>query len=90
MKNNSKTEPTPVMITATRCGKNNREMKHNNLGVLIDTGSLHSLINKKYNSKSKRKQNTKQYSTGSGTLKTKYELIEQLMLPEFSDKKNIT
>ena len=78
------------MIAATRGGKNNRETKHNNLRVLIDTGSSHSLINKKYTTKSKRKENTKQYSTRSGTLKTKYELIEQLMLPEFSDKKNIT
>ena len=49
-----------------------------------------SLICKKYSSKNRRKENIKQYSTGSGTLKTKYESTEHLMLPEFNDKKNIT
>jgi hypothetical protein len=36
------------------------------------------------------KKDKKEYSTGSGILKTKYETTEQLTLPEFSDKKNIT
>ena len=90
MKNNSKTEPTPVTIANIKGGKKNREIKYGNLRVLIDTGSSHSLLNKQYSSKNKRKEINKKYSTGSGTLKTKYESTEQLMLPEFSDKKNIT
>ena len=90
MKNNFQMEPTPVTIAAIKGGKKNREIEFNNLRVLIDTGSSHSLINKKYSSKSKRKESNKQYSTGSGVLKTRYESIEQLMLPKFSDKKNIT
>ena len=56
MKNNFQMEPTPVPIAAIKGGKKNREIKFNNLRVLIDTGSLHSLINKKYSSKSKRKE----------------------------------
>ena len=55
MKNNSKMEPTPVTIAAVKGGKKNREWKYSNLRVLIDTGSLHSLFNIKYSSKSKRK-----------------------------------
>ena len=90
MKNNSKMEPTPVTRAAIKGGKKNRELKHNNLRVLIDTGSSHSLLNIIYSSKNKRKESKKRYSTGSGTLKTKYESVEQLMLPKFSDKKNIT
>ena len=90
MKNNSKTEPTPVTIAAIKGGKKNRKVKHDNLRVLVDTGSSHSLLHKKYSSKSNIKENMKQYSTGNGTFKTKYETTERLMLPEFSDKKNIT
>ena len=89
MKNNSKMEPTPVTIAAIKGGKKNRELKYN-VRVLIDTGSSHSLLNIKYSLKSKRKENTKQYSTGRGTLRTKYESTKQLVLPKFSDKKNIT
>ena len=55
MKNNSKMEPTPVTIAAVKGGKKNRELKYSNLWVLINTGSLHSLLNIKYSSKSKRK-----------------------------------
>lgn len=87
MKNNYKMEPTPVTIAAVKGGKKNREIKHNNLIVLIDTGSSHSLINKSYSSKNKRKETPRQYSTGSATLKTKYESTKQMILPEFSDKK---
>jgi hypothetical protein len=90
MKNKFQMEPTPVMIAVIKGGKKNREIKYDNLQVLIDTGSSHSLINKKYGLESNRKESIKQYSTGSGVLKTKYKTMEQLMLPEFSDKKNIT
>jgi len=90
MKNNSKVEPTPVTIASIRGGKKNREVKYTNLRVLIDTGSSHSLINKKYSSKNNQKENKKKYSTGSGTLTTRYESTEELILPEFSDKKIIT
>ena len=53
-------EPTPVTIEAIKGGKKNREIKYNNLQVLIDTGSLHSLINKRFSLKSKRKEINKQ------------------------------
>ena len=56
MKNNSKTEPTPVMIAATKDSKKNREIKHNNLQVLINTVSSHSLINKNIAQRAKEKK----------------------------------
>ena len=89
-KNNSKVRPTPVTIATIKGGKKNREPKYKGLRVLIDTGSSHSLLKEKYSSKNKMKKDKKEYSTGSGILKTKYETTEQLILPEFSDKKNIT
>ena len=54
MKNNSEMEPTPVTIATIKGGNKNREIKHKNLLVLLDTGSSHCLMNEKYSSKSKR------------------------------------
>ena len=64
------------------------EKKHDSLRVLIDTGCSHSIISKKYCSKFKSK-NIKTYSTGSGSLTTKYDSKIHFTLPEFSDKKII-
>ena len=75
MKNNSRMEPTSVTRADIKGYKKNRELKHKNLRVLIDTGSSHSLLNIIYSLKNKRKESRKRYSIGSGTLKTKYESI---------------
>ena len=56
MKNNFQMEPTPVTIAAIKGGKKNREIKFNNLRVLIDTGSLHSLIKKSIAQRAKEKK----------------------------------
>ena len=73
MKNNSEMEPTPVTIATIKGGKKKKEMKHENLRVLLDTASSHCLMNEKYSSKNKRTKSNKKYSTRSGVLKTKYE-----------------
>ena len=53
MKNNSKMEPTPVTLANIKGGKKGRDITYSNLRVLIDTGSSHSLLHKKYSSKNK-------------------------------------
>ena len=69
-------------------GKKNRNRSHEGLRVLIDTGCSHSIILKKYCKKLKDNKE-KEYATGSGTLKTKYESKVYFSLPEFSDQKII-
>ena len=54
----------------------------------MDTGCSHSIILKKYCNKLKNNKE-KEYATGSGTLKTKYESKVYFSLPEFSDQKII-
>ena len=82
----SKKEPTPVTLANVCGGKKDRNVKHQNLRVLIDTGCSHSILQKKYSSK-RIKESTKKYSTGNGTLTTDYETEVHFTLPEFSDKK---
>lgn len=81
-------EPTPVTLMSIREGKKNRVKAHEGLRVLIDTGCSHSIIAKKYSSKTKRRS-TKTYKTGSGSLTTEYESKIYFSLSEFSDQKII-
>ena len=82
-------EPTPVTLANVKGGKKNREDKHVDLRVLLDSGSSHSIIQKKFCSSGLIK-NKRKYSTGGGLLDTKYYSEIIFTLPEFSDKKIIT
>ena len=87
-KNTNNSEPTPVTLINVFGRKKNRNKIHEGLRVLVDTGCSHSIILKKYCSKLKNNKE-KEYATGSGTLKTKYESKVYFSLPEFSDQKII-
>ena len=92
LKNSSESldvEPTPVTLANVKHGKKNRNNKHEGLRVLIDTGCSHSIILEKYIKQKLKEINKKEYSTGSGILKTKYESKIHFALMEFSDKKII-
>ena len=82
-------EPTPVTLANVKGGKKNREDKHLDLRVLLDSGSSHSIIQKKYCTSVLNKHKRK-YSTGGGILETKYDSEVKFTLPEFSDKNIIT
>ena len=86
--NSKKNEPTPVTLINVVGGKKNRSKIHEGLRVLIDTGCSHSIILKKYCRKLTENKE-KEYATGSGTLKTKYESKVYFSLPEFSNQKII-
>ena len=85
---NSSPQPTPVTIANIYGGKKNRTITNESLKVLIDTGCSHSIIAERFcNNKMKTNKNT--YSTGSGSLTTKYSSEVHFTLQEFSDKKII-
>ena len=81
-------EPTPVTIATVRGSKKDREIKYDNLRVLVDCGSSHSLINKRYANTLRKSKST--FDTGNGEMSTDYETKMSFTLPEFSDKKIIT
>ena len=81
-------QPTPVTLANIYGGKKNRNIKHEGLRVLIDTGCSHSIMLGKY-CQSKKTKISNQYSTGSGSLTTRHESEIHFTLPEFSDKKII-
>ena len=92
LKNNPKDdnrEPTPVTLANIKGGKKDRQNKHEGLRVLIDTGCSHSIVAYKYVNQKYIVIKKKKYSTGNGTLETKYESEIHFSLPEFSDKKII-
>ena len=88
MTKNSQEQPTTVTLAHVKEGKKNRINKFENLKVLVDTGASDSIVHSRY--VQKKFKSKKAFSTGNGTLNTKYESTLNIELPEFSDKKIIT
>ena len=88
-KGRSETErPTTVTLANVMGGKKNRNVSHEGLRVLLDTGCSDSLLHTKYCRTKKITKSENTYSTGEGELTTQYEGIAHFSL-EFSDKKII-
>ena len=87
LKNNN--EPTLVTLASVRDEKKHRNISHESLKVLIDTGCSHSLLSKEH-CKKLISQKEKSYATGNGMLKTNYKSKIIFSLREFIDKKIIT
>ncbi len=81
-------KPTPVTLVNIRDGKKGRNLRHQGLRVLLDSGTSHSIAGRNCAKKLKEKKGT--FSTGNGALNTKYVSTIYFNLPEFSESKIIT
>ena len=89
-KGRSETErPTTVTLANVMGGKKNRNVSHEGLRVLLDTGCSDSLLHTKYCRTKKITKSENTYSTGGGELTTQNEGEAHFTLTEFSDKKII-
>ena len=69
--------------------KKDCKIKYDNLWILLDSSCSDSIAISKYGKKNKQEVKTRKFTTGSGTLKIKYEANIKFTLPEFSNFKII-
>ena len=76
-----KEKPTPVTLENVRGSKKDCKIKYDNLRILLDSGCSDFIAIKKYGKKNQQEVKTRKFTTGSGTLKTKYEANIKFTLP---------
>ena len=79
--------PTPVTTGCIRhSNKHGRNIKYDNLTILLDSGCSHSILAKKYAS-NKLKEKKQTFATGGGDMSTKWESKQYFSLSELSRSK---